>query len=291
VPKSLFLLVFPALLAAQSPFAWTEAGNGRHQLTENGKPVLTYNAGIQTHPAAPADRARCCYIFPAFTPAGVNPLDDFPADHWHHRGLHWAWSFIEINGQRHDNWMFRSLRHKTDSPVQTATAPENATLRVTNLWIDNAGKAFVRENVAITVHPTAGKARELDFTLTMEALDVPVILRGDPVKGKSYGGFNARFAPRTETLIRTNQGVLEKKNDDLTHYEWAEFEAVYQGKRAALRISADPANTHFPHQWVLRDYGYIGASFPGRTATIDGYTLEKGKPVTLRFRVRLADVN
>ena len=58
-----------------------------------------------------------------------------------------------------------------------------------------------------------------------------------------------------------------------------------------MRISADPANTHFPHQWVLRDYGYIGASFPGRTATIDGYTLEKGSPVTLRFRVRLADVN
>ena len=46
--KSLLAFVFPALLAAQSPFAWTEAGNGRHQLTENGKPVLTYNAGIQT---------------------------------------------------------------------------------------------------------------------------------------------------------------------------------------------------------------------------------------------------
>lgn len=288
MPKSLLLLLAPALLSAASPFAWKEAPNGRFELTENGKPVLTYNAGIQTHPKAPADRARCCYIFPAFTPGGVNPLDDFPADHWHHRGLHWAWSFVEIHGQRHDNWMFRTLRHKTDSAVQTTAADRDATLRVSNLWVDNSGKPYVREHVTLTAHPTAGAARELGFELTMEALDVPVILRGDPVKGKSYGGFNARFAPRTETVIRTNQGKLAK-DDDLTHYEWAEMEAVYEGKRAILRITSDPANPHAPHQWVLRHYGYVGASFPGRTATVDGYTLEKGKPVTLRFRVRLAD--
>lgn len=288
MPKSLLLLLAPALLSAASPFAWKEAPNGRFELTENGKPVLTYNAGIQTHPKAPADRARCCYIFPAFTPGGVNPLDDFPADHWHHRGLHWAWSFVEIHGQRHDNWMFRTLRHKTDSAVQTTAADRDATLRVSNLWVDNSGKPYVREHVTLTAYPAQGAARELGFELTMEALDVPVILRGDPVKGKSYGGFNARFAPRTETVIRTNQGKLAK-DDDLTHYEWAEMEAVYEGKRAILRITSDPANPHAPHQWVLRHYGYIGASFPGRTATVDGYTLEKGKPVTLRFRVRLAD--
>jgi hypothetical protein len=278
------------LLLTAAPFEWREHPGGQFQLTENGRPVLTYNAGIQTHPTAPADRARCCYIFPAYTPSGVNPLDDFPADHWHHRGLHWAWSFVEINGQRHDNWMFRTLRHHADAPVETATTADRATLRVSNLWVDNDAKAWVREHVTLTIHPAQQNAREFDFELTLEALDAPVILRGDPVKGKSYGGFNARFAPRTGTLIRTNQGVLEKKNDDLTHYEWAEFEAAYNGRRAALRITADPANHLFPHQWVLRDYGYIGASFPGRTAEVDGYTLEKGRPLTLRFRVRLADL-
>jgi hypothetical protein len=34
----------------------------------------------------------------------------------------------------------------------------------------------------------------------------------------------------------------------------------------------------------------VGASFPGRTAAVDGYTLEKGKPLTLRFRVEVRDV-
>jgi hypothetical protein len=291
VVKTFLLFLVPAALLAASPFAWREAPGGQWQLTENGRAVLTYNAGMQHEPKAPADRARCCYIYPAYTPGGVNPLDDFPADHWHHRGLHWAWSFVEIEGRRHDNWMFRTLRHQAESPVNTNADAGQATLKVSNLWVNNAGKAFVREHVTLTAYPARGSAREMDFELTMEALDTPVILRGDPVKGKSYGGFNARFAPRTGTVIRTNQGVLEKKNDDLTHYEWAEMEAVYDGRRAALRITSDAKNPLAPHQWVLRDYGYVGASFPGRTETIDGYTLEKGKPVTLRFRVRLADVD
>lgn len=287
--KTILLFLVPAALLAASPFAWREAPGGQWQLTENGRAVLTYNAGIRHDPKAPADRARCCYIFPAYTPGGVNPLDDFPADHWHHRGLHWAWSFVEIEGRRYDNWMFRNLRHQSGPRVETTTGEGAATLRTSNLWVDNNGRSYVQEQVAFTVYAAQGGARELAFELTMEALDVPVILRGDPVKGKSYGGFNARFAPRTGTVIRTNQGVLAK-DDDLTHYEWAEMEAVYDGRRAALRITPDPGNPLAPHQWVLRHYGYVGASFPGRTETIDGYTLEKGKPVTLRFRVRLADV-
>jgi hypothetical protein len=34
----------------------------------------------------------------------------------------------------------------------------------------------------------------------------------------------------------------------------------------------------------------VGASFPGRTAAVDGYTLEPGKPLTLKFRVQVRDV-
>lgn len=286
----LLLLWVPTVLLAASPFAWREAPGGQWELTENGRAVLTYNAGIRHDPKAPADRARCCYIYPAYTPAGVNPLDDFPRDHWHHRGLHWAWSVVEIEGKRHDLWMFRGIRHVTEPPVHAEAAEGKATLRVSNVWVTDAGEAVVREQVSLEVLPARDAAREIEFTLTMEALGVPVTLRGDPAPGKSYGGFNARFAPRTETVIRTNRGVLAQENDDLTHYEWAEMEAIYNGRRAALRITADPANPLAPHQWCLRKYGYVGASFPGRTETIDGYTLEKGKPVTLRFRVRLSDV-
>ncbi len=53
---------------------------------------------------------------------------------------------------------------------------------------------------------------------------------------------------------------------------------------------SDESNPGFPSQWCLRHYGFVGASFPGKTVEVDGYTLEPGKPLTLKFRVRVSDV-
>jgi hypothetical protein len=107
--------------------------------------------------------------------------------------------------------------------------------------------------------------------------------------GKSYGGLSTRFAPREGTIVRADGEVL-KKDEDLNPRRWAELEAVYGGKRAVLRITPDEKNPGFPHQWCLRNYGFIGASFPGRSAAVDHYTLEPGKPLNLKFRVRVADL-
>jgi Methane oxygenase PmoA len=124
--------------------------------------------------------------------------------------------------------------------------------------------------------------------LTWEAMGQPVTLKGSRETGKSYGGVSARFAPRTGTVIRAD-GAVVAKDEDLNPHAWAELEAVYGGKRAGLRITPDPKNVGAPYQWCLRNYGFVGASFPGRTATSDGYTLQPGKPVTLKFRVRAYD--
>jgi hypothetical protein len=57
-----------------------------------------------------------------------------------------------------------------------------------------------------------------------------------------------------------------------------------------LRITPDQNNPAAPHQWCLRKYGFIGASFPGRTDALESYTIEPGKPLVLRFRVTVSDI-
>ena len=281
-------LLLPLALPAAPPFAWKNVDNSRWELSENGKPVMAYIAAPILSNNAPPDRERCCYVFPAFTPAGVNPLDDFPKDHFHHHGLFWAWRVFETGGVKYDLWMYRGVRHVAGSIEETSATAKAALLRATNFW--TAGdKRIVREQVSIAALPAKGSSRTLGFTLTLEALDQPVTIRGSQERGKSYGGFSARFAPREETVIRTDKGVLPK-DDDLTPYEWAELEAAYQGKRAALRITPDPANTLAPYQWCLRNYGFVGASFPGRSEKAQEFTLQPGKPVTLRFTVTLSDL-
>src|SRR5215467_4614640 len=117
----LALCALPA--AGQGSFTWKDLGDGRIELDENGKPALVYNYGIQWKEGAPEDRRRCCYIFPVYTPAGVSMLDDFPKDHWHHRGLFWSWPDVETGGKTYDIWMkFTAKPRSAKTPVTSVDA-------------------------------------------------------------------------------------------------------------------------------------------------------------------------
>src|ERR1700693_2677739 len=187
------LLALPA--AGQSPFAWKDLGDGRVELLDHGKPALIYTYGPQWKPGAPEDRRRCCYIFPAYTPAGVSVLDDFPEDHWHHRGLFWAWPVVETAGQTYALWMKMTAQdHTAKTPVTAASAREDR-LDAESSW-QAGGNDIVAENVRILVLPVRGNVREIDTELTWKALGAPVTLKGSQENGKSYGGFSARFAAR-----------------------------------------------------------------------------------------------
>lgn len=280
------LVALPA--GGQGPLVWKDLGNGRIELRDRGKPALVYNYGPQLREGAPENRRRCCYLYPVYTPAGVSVLDDFPQDHYHHRGLFWAWPVVETGGHQYDLWMNMTASHRTEStPVTRATAAE-ARLEARNFW-QAGGHDIVREDLGITIWPAQGAARELMVELTLEALSAPVKLEGSREAGKSYGGFSARFAAREKTVLRAD-GLALNRDEDLNPHQWAELEGVYGGKRAVLRITSDPGNPGAPYQWCLRNYGFVGASFPGRTPAVDGFTLQPGKPLKLAFRVRLSDL-
>jgi hypothetical protein len=284
IPKLVLLTIAAALpAAAQKPFVWKDLGDGEVELRENGKPVLVYNYGPQLRNGAPETKRRCCYFYPVYTPAGVAMLDDFPKDHWHHRGLFWSWPVVETGGKTYDIWMtFTAQPHTEKYAVHN-----DGSLTATNTWQAD-GKTIVNEQLRMQALATKGNERELEVELTWTATDAPVTLKGSREAGKSYGGFSARFAPREGTVVRAD-GQTIAKDEDLNPHAWAELEGVYNGRKATLRITPDSADLKAPYQWCLRNYGFVGASFPGRTATEDGFTLQPGKPLKLKFRVRLSD--
>lgn len=271
-------------LLSDGPFSWKDLGDGRIELRENGQPVLAYAYGPQLRNNAAESKRRCCYFFPVYSPAGVSMLDDFPVDHPHHRGLFWSWPVIETGGKTYDIWMTFTARPNTEK----YSVKDNGTLTAENTWKAD-GKTIVNESVRLQAFPTQGSSREFEVELTLTATDAPVTLKGSRERGKSYGGFSARFAPREGTVIRAD-GQKIQRDEDLNPHQWAELEAVYGGKRVAFRITIDPASPQTPYQWCLRHYGFIGASFPGRTETQDGFTLQPGKPLTLKFRARVTDL-
>lgn len=265
--------------AGKSPFTFREAGPGSLELSENGKPVYVYNHGMMLKEGAPENRRRSCYVHPVYAPDGTVVTDDFPRDHYHHRGIFWAWPAVTAGSERYDLWTIRGLLQKFVRWTARETKPESARLGVENGWFAGE-RRIMRETVEIVALPSESNQRRLDFTLTFEALEQPVEIAGERGSNKGYGGFSLRFAPREQTVIRTDAGA-EARDSDMQPRRWAEMEALFQGRRAGARIEIDPSNQGFPNGWCIRHYGFLGVNFPG----LESYRLEPGKPLVLKYRV------
>jgi hypothetical protein len=272
--------MLPLALAAAA-FTWTDAG-GKLELRDNGKPVMSYVYEKQLANGAPEVKRRSGYVHPVWAPNGVVVTDDFPKDHWHHRGIFWAWPIVRHEGKTFDIWTLtggidsRFVRwlHKKDGGT--------GALGVENCWYIG-DRQVIRETVSMTAHPAENNQRRIDFTLTLEAVGGPIELVGSPDDRKGYGGFSARFAPRTETVVRTDAGV-EAKDTDMVPHPWAELEANYGGKKATLRIAQSKDNPGYPAGWCLRKYGFLGVNYPG----LEPLRLIPGKPLTTRYEVTVS---
>ncbi|MBL8210930.1 MAG: PmoA family protein [Bryobacterales bacterium] len=262
--------LFALLVAAYAgELRWVEKSPSVLELHNGGKLAFAYNHG--------SGRA-CCYVHPLVSPAGVTLTHDGPADHLHHRGLFWGWPIVEVAGKRYDTWLQRGVTHVAEGVAHKISGGK-AELRARHQWRAD-GNLLLRD--ALTIATADGQT--LDITLRLEAGDRPVTLAGAPEQDKGYGGLSVRFAPRSQTVLRSSEGAVPKDEDHGAH-EWAEFEGSFASGRAGLRMTADRANPGFPHHWCLRHYGFTGANFPGVTPV----RLEPGKPVTLRYQVRLFD--
>ena len=281
--KGPFLLACCALaLPAADRFAYRDVSPTSLELSENGKPVYVYNYGMMLGNGAPEDRRRSGYVHPLYAPNGAVVTDDFPKDHWHHRGVCWMWPLVTIDGKTYDQWMKLEVTQKFIQWKDKKLSSNRAVLSMENGWY-LGDRRIAKEEVEIVAHPQVGQERDLDFTIRLTALDSPITLQGEMANKKGYGGFNIRFAPREDTVLQTPSGK-HVPDSDMQHLPWAELAATYQGKRAVTRITQDSANAGYPHGWCLRNYGFLGSNYPG----LDQLVLAPGKPFTLKYRVTVS---
>jgi len=277
-------LVAPRTRAADAPPAsglrFADQPGGRVALLEAGRPVLAYNWADQSKDGVPADRTRSCYVHPLFGLDGEELSDDFPRDHYHHRGLFWTWQRMKADGQAVDLWTIKGIRQHFGRWIERREGETAATLAVENTWIVDGRPPCAKETVRLTVHRAEAAGRAADVELRLEALSGPVELLG--AEGKGYGGLGLRFAPREETVVTSAAGP-QAKDSDRVPSPWADLSARFAGRKepSGAAIFVHPANPGFPNGWTLRHYGFLGPCWPG----LEPYVLEPGKPVTLKYRV------
>jgi hypothetical protein len=259
------LLMCAAAFGSYGAFDVKESG-GALAISEDGKPVLVYHFERVPQPAGVAESfGRSCYIHPLYGLDGEVLTDDFPSDHYHHRGVFWAWPECQAGDRRLDVWEMREAHQHYSKWIEKSGGADKAAVRVVNFWSfdDAPDKALVEEDVAFTVHPAKGDVRFIDFVFKMTNVsDKDVTFLG--AKNKGYGGLCFRPAKPLPYTFTTDKGVCAQ---DALRFDtpWADisFKPAPGAKDAGVTIVQDPKNPGYPFPgWIFRHYGFLGASWP-----------------------------
>ena len=285
----LFAVCCATALTAASPFQFQWNGEESMALTENGKPVYTF----QLAPKSLAGRLpRANYLHPVYSPGGTLLTEDFPTDHPHHRGIFWAWHQILVDGESvADSWACRDIQWRASKTMQLSHGVRSdehlAELEVLREWaVGSTARHIVSELMTITTHkldPDFG--RRLDFKLRLRALVDGVTLGGsDDVKG--YGGFSPRIRLTDDVRFQGRAGVVAPEKTAVAAGPWLDVTETLDGKFTGMTMMVHPSHPGFPLKWILRARRSMqNPQWPGRMPVAlrrDAYTV-------LRYQLLLHD--
>ncbi|MCK5862384.1 MAG: PmoA family protein [Candidatus Hydrogenedentes bacterium] len=263
------------------------------QIFEGDTPVLTYRYqpgdlpdGVDEH------YRRASYIHPLFGLDGEIMTQDFPSDHFHHRGLFWAWPDSTLGDKRVNVWLLDGIRSVHTKWVEQQVKDKHAVIDVVNHWVydDDPENPVVKEEVRIEVHAATEQSRSIDFELTFtNTADDVLVLRGSGTDDKGYGGFclrpNATRKPLHFSSALGSRNAGEDVTSEVFSTPWIDVSyAVKEDTEivSGVAMFEHPKNDGYPHpRWIIRHYGFLGQSWPH----IQGHVLQPNDSVTLRYRL------
>ncbi len=244
-----------------SPFAFKEKDEKRLGLYEDGKPVFVYNHGMIPNPNVSEERYHSCFVHPIYGLDGEILTDDYPRDHYHHRGLYCGWPRIRIGDKIYDNWSLTTMSYRFEKWLYKETGPVCAMLG-TQSGCYVGEKKVMEEITHYVIYRAGDTGRVMDVQVQWKAVGQPLTILGEPNKG--YGGFNLRFGQRQDTQITTSTGLQKR---DVLHdaFPWADLSARFNDRDSfsGIAVFQDEENIDYPSIWLLRHYGFIGVCWPG----------------------------
>jgi len=256
----------------------------------DGKPFTTYwfADGNGSHYIRP-------FMYPVLHSDGTEITADqiqTRGDHPHHRSM-WV-AHGEVNGA--DHW---SISKGAKSPKQrhiAFTKVEGDSLEQQLEWEDVDNQPMMKETRGLRFFQYADGSRGVDFTLTFDPI-VDKVTFGDT---KEAGLCSVRVvksisdaAVLTQSTGKTDAGPGKgEPNTWGKAATWCDISGKIGDKSYGITILDHPSNPRHPTTWHCRRYGLMSAN-PFGLSDFDkalpknsgDFTVEKGKPVTFRYRV------
>ncbi len=280
-----------------SEFRWdVDEARQYFTLKEGDRPVLCYNFGDVPMPPGrkpnrfgdgrPYGGERSDYLHPVYGLDGEVITDDYP-EHPHHRGIWWSWPVVRWNDRVADIWAVCDVWARPEKIETLEASGTCAVLKATNLWKFGVEEQhrIVREAMVLRVARTTAtprRGRVIDIDVTLTALEDGVAIGGRPKGG--YGGMTYRATPAESQEIVP----FVAEESARPRAAWCRYSADFPGGkgRTSLVLLQHPSNPGYPSAHnVYANINCFMPAFPGDTE----YVLPKGKPVTLRHRVWIAE--
>jgi hypothetical protein len=278
-------------------FGWHDHRGDHTDLFFVERPVLTY----YYHPldeSSKTSRDRTYKVFHnLYSPPGdrvvTNGLPDDPKIHSpHHRGIFYGFNRISYgNGKSADLWHCTNGAYQEhDRFLSSDEGPVLGRHRVAIRWHGQDKKVFAEQERELTVYNIPG-GRLIEFASRLRSRAGPVRLDGDP----QHAGFQFRAhndvdaKTSNETIYIRTDGVGkpgETRNWDPktrrgpVNLPWNAMSFVLGGKRYTVAYLDHPKNPK-EARYSEREYGRFGSYFE--------YTVDKGKPLTVNYRLWLQE--
>jgi hypothetical protein len=156
-------------IVQQNQFSVIENDQGL-SVYEKGHPVFSY----QRKPKLAAGQYYFNnYLHPLYNLQGEILTEEFPTDHFYHRGLYWAWHQVYIAGKKiGDGWTMENISHSVDA-VKSVINNNNVSISTTVFWKSPAfehEKPFMLEKAKFTVYRQMATYRIIDVEIALQAL-------------------------------------------------------------------------------------------------------------------------
>lgn len=277
-----------SLSSPQSPFEFVEEKGKWVRLVFKGKPVWQYNYGVAAPPNAGELNATSGFLHPVWSPNGAIVTDWGAHDHYHHRGIFFAWVKTKWGDLAPDFWnLFAgSGRTRFEQFERLELHPDKAILVTRHVWHARKGDDWVpviNERWTVTTYaPQSDQPEFWTFDLETELVNITNLTL--EIEEYRYGGLGYRGA--RDWLDKSKREVLTSEGKtladaDATDARWVLQGGIVNGQWAGLTLMDHPKNFGFPNRLRVADgFPYVGFAPMRKTS----FAMKPNEPMMFRFR-------
>ncbi len=222
------------------------------------------------------------FFFPVNGPSGASTTSMRNGDFPHHSSLFFGCD--HVNG---GNYWQSTLDHGqivSQGPVLESDSDHQIVIRDVCDWTRPGAPQPIRDTRRIVITAPSGDVRQIDFIITLEALEDVVIRK------TNHSLFSARMDPDLTpvfggTLVNAS-GETGEKGTFGKPSPWLACYGSRNGKTSeGLAILQHPGNHGFPAPWFTRDYGFLSPTPMFWPADQRATHIPKGENLHFAYRV------